>query len=253
MAVLAFFNLKGGVGKTSSCVNLAHLAARDGYRILVWDLDPQGAAGCGLGVCETETPHKAKKLLKHSEELEGQILHTDWPNLDVLPAMFGFRHMDVMLGDGKKASKRLRKVLEHIGADYDHIFLDCPPSISVLSESIFSVADYTVMPLLPTEYSRRAFEQVVSHMQESKYATSRVVAFYNLVDRRKSLHRTTVLKGVAAQPELFCESSIPARSDIERMPLEQRPVTDYAPKSDSAFAYGVLWRELRGKLGLSSS
>ncbi|WP_439646711.1 ParA family protein [Salidesulfovibrio brasiliensis] len=133
---------------------------------------------------------------------------------------------------------------------YDLIFLDCPPSISVLSESLFSLADYVFMPMLPTELSRRAFQQVQEHMEASKYATAEVVAFYNLVDRRKTLHRTNVLRGYAAQPELFCEASIPARTDIERMALEMKPLLEYAPDSDSAAAYGALWREIRRKTAM---
>lgn len=252
MTIAAFYNLKGGVGKTTSCVNLASLAARDGYRVLVWDLDPQGGAGHGLGLSDenAEFDGKLKKLLKHSERLEAMIMPTEWDGLDLLPAGFGFRHMDVMLGDGKKAAKRLGSALEHLSAGYDLVFLDCPPSISVLSESLFSLSDFVIMPMLPTEYSRRAFEQVAQHMKASKYATARMVAFYNLVDRRKTLHRTAVLRGFAAQPDIFCEASIPARSDIERMALEMKPLPEYAPNSDSAAAYNALWRELRRKTAI---
>ncbi|GAB7021491.1 ParA family protein [Salidesulfovibrio brasiliensis] len=252
MTIAAFYNLKGGVGKTTSCVNLACLAARDGYRVLVWDLDPQGGAGHALGIPDPDADFggKVKKLLKDTERLDAMVTPTAWDGLDVIPAGFGFRHMDVMLGDGKKAAKRLGGALEHLGSRYDLIFLDCPPSISVLSESLFSLADYVFMPMLPTELSRRAFQQVQEHMEASKYATAEVVAFYNLVDRRKTLHRTNVLRGYAAQPELFCEASIPARTDIERMALEMKPLLEYAPDSDSAAAYGALWREIRRKTAM---
>lgn len=250
MPVLALYNMKGGVGKTTACVNLAYCAAADGFRTLVWDLDPQGAAGISLSVDVPDQDGKIKSLFKHPDRLDDMVTSTAWERLDVIPALSGFRHMDVLLRDGKKASKRLGNALDHFRECYDLVFLDCPAGMSMLSEGLFSQVDHLLMPLLPTEFSRRAYEQVKESLLHNKHATADMVAFHSMVDRRKRLHRLAVLKRFAEDPEVFCEASIPSRSDVERMPLERCPVAEYAPHSDAVVAYAALWREIVSRVAL---
>ena len=109
MKILATYNIKGGVGKTAAAVNLAFFASRGGARTLVWDLDPQGAATFYFRV-KPRVKGGGKRLIQGKGDLHGQIKGTDYPDLDLLPADFSYRHMDIVLDDAKKPTNRLRKL-----------------------------------------------------------------------------------------------------------------------------------------------
>ena len=158
--VLATYNIKGGVGKTSAAVNLAYLAAReDAPRMLLWDLDPQGASTYLFRI-KPKVKGGGRKLVRGKSEVESLIKGTDHDRLDLLPADFSYRHMDLALDDTKKPTRRLSKVLAPLAGDYDYVFLDCPPSISLVSESVFEAADALLVPLIPATLSSRTFAQL---------------------------------------------------------------------------------------------
>ena len=140
MKIFALFNIKGGVGKTTSAVNLAWLSARDGANTLVWDLDPQGAATYCFRI-KPKVKGGRKGLVRGKTELDDLIKGTDYDNLDLLPADFSYRYMDIELSDTKKPERRFRKLLEPLADEYDHIFLDCPPGLTLSAESVFGAAD----------------------------------------------------------------------------------------------------------------
>ena len=139
MKILATYNIKGGVGKTSTAVNIGHLAARDGLRVLLWDLDPQGAASFLLRV-RPRVKGGGKALIKGRRELDAAIKGTDFDRLDLLPADFTYRNLDLILDSTKKPTERLDRLLRPLADEYDLIVLDCPPSISLLSESVLHAA-----------------------------------------------------------------------------------------------------------------
>jgi chromosome partitioning protein len=159
--VIATYNIKGGVGKTSAAVNLAHLAARDGARALLWDLDPQ-AASTYLFRIKPKVRGGARKLVGLRSEVARLIKGTDYQGLDLLPADFSYRHLDLALDGFKRPTRRLAQVLAPLRADYDYIFLDCPPSISLVSESVFEAADALLVPIIPATLSSRTFDQLES-------------------------------------------------------------------------------------------
>ena len=128
MKVLATYNIKGGVGKTATAVNLAHVAAAQGNRVLVWDLDPQGAATFYFRV-KPKVKGGGKAIVRGSLELGDAIKATDFDNLDLVPADFSYRHLDLWLDDAKKPLVRIRRALRQVSEEYDYVFLDCPPSI----------------------------------------------------------------------------------------------------------------------------
>ena len=106
MRIIGVYNIKGGVGKTATAVNLAYLSAQEGFRTLVWDLDPQGAATYYLRV-KPKIKGGGRKLVRGQRELDGLIKGSDFENLDLLPADFSYRHMDLALGEAKKPTKQL--------------------------------------------------------------------------------------------------------------------------------------------------
>ena len=110
MRIIGVYNIKGGVGKTATAVNLAYLSARDGFRTLVWDLDPQGAASFYFRI-KPRVKGGGKKMVRGGKELDELIKGSDFDNLDLLPADFSYRNMDLVLNEAKKPAKQLLKLL----------------------------------------------------------------------------------------------------------------------------------------------
>ena len=171
MKIVALYSIKGGVGKTSSAVNLAFISACKGYRTLVWDLDPQGASSYYFRI-KPKVKGGSKDLIAGKRELDGLIKGTDFENLDLLPADFSFRNLDLVLDARKKPTQQLKKLLKPLAAEYDYIFLDCPPNISLLSEAVFEAADILLSPIIPTTLSLRTLEQLKEFIEDNKLHTS---------------------------------------------------------------------------------
>jgi chromosome partitioning protein len=244
--VLATYNIKGGVGKTSAAVNLAYLAARDGFRTLLWDLDPQGASTYLFRV-RPRVKGGARKLVRGKSDVDALIKGTDHDGLDLLPADFSYRHMDLALDATKRPTSRLARVLAPLAGEYDYVFLDCPPSISLVSESVFEAADALLVPLIPATLSSRTFEQL-QELVDGQVGGPRVLAFFSMVDARKRLHRDVMERLAGERPEVL-RTAIPSAADVERMGVHRTVIAQFAPRSRAAAAYEELWREVRDRVG----
>ncbi|HEU5416923.1 MAG TPA: ParA family protein [Streptosporangiaceae bacterium] len=248
MKIFATYNIKGGVGKTATAVNLGYLAARDGYRVLLWDLDPQAAASFLFRI-RPRVKGGGKALIRGRRPVDDAIKGTDFDGLDLLPADFTYRHLDLVLDGAKKPSRRLASLLAPLRSEYDVVILDCPPSISLLSESVLHAADVLLVPLIPTTLSVRTLDQLTEFIGGFDEHRPRVLAFFSMIDRRKKLHRQ-IAETLPAQRGEFAATVIPALSLIEKMSVERAPVTAFSPRSAAARRYGELWREARERAGL---
>ena len=246
MKVVATYNIKGGVGKTSAAVNLAALAAGDGLRTMLWDLDPQGAASFLFRV-RPKIKGGGRKLVRGRSEVTDLLRGTDVEGLDLLPADFSYRHMDLALDETGKPTRRLRKVLAPLAEHYDLAVLDCPPSISLVSESVFDAADALLVPLIPSTLTLRTFEQLSDFVAAEVDRPPRIVAFFSMVDGRKRLHREVVATLPNSRDDLVT-SAIPAASEVELMGVTRRPVVIQFPRSRAARAYRALWDDVRDRL-----
>lgn len=242
--VLATYNIKGGVGKTSAAVNLATLAALGGARTLIWDLDPQGASTYLFRI-RPKVKGGARKLVRGKTDVEAAIKGTDHEGLDLLPADFSYRHMDLALGEEKRPTSRLAAILAPLAGDYDYTFLDCPPSISLVSESVFEAADALLVPIIPATLSSRTLEQL--HSVLASGGGPRVLGFFSMADRRKKLHRELMDSLAQEHPDLL-KTVIPSSAEVERMGSHRAPLADFAPRSRAALAYADLWAEIRERL-----
>ena len=243
--VLATYNIKGGVGKTSAAVNLAYQAATGGARVLLWDLDPQGAATYLFRV-KPRIKGGGKNLVRGRSDVDRLVRGTDFERLDLLPADFSYRHMDLALDATKKPTRRLARVLAPLTYEYDYIFLDCPPSISLVSESVFEAANVLLVPIIPATLSSRTFQQL-RDVVAAGAASPRVMAFFSMVDRRKRLHRDVIASLAADHGELL-HVAIPSASDVERMGERRTVLERFASRGRAAEAYRALWHEIDERL-----
>ena len=241
MKVIALYNIKGGVGKTAACVNLAYSCAKSGMKTLLWDLDSQGAASYYFNV-KPEVKGGTKKLFK-TKEIGKLVKETDIENLDLLPADFSYRHMDLFLDSEKKPKKRMSEFLSRFEDDYDVLFLDCPPSFSLVSENIFNSADIMLVPLIPTTLSLRTYEQITEYVGEHKKLSLKLMPFFSMVDKRKKLHVDTILDDKKRLTGVL-QTGIPYLSIIENMGVHRAPVGLFAPKSQAAILFDQLWTEV---------
>ncbi len=246
MKVIACYNIKGGVGKTASAVNLSYVSAREGRPTLVWDLDPQGASSYYFRV-KPKVKGGAQGLLKRKRELDSAIKATDYDQLDLIPADFSYRNMDLDLEHFKRSTARLRKLIEPMRSDYEYLFLDCPPNISLVSENILQAADVVLVPTIPTTLSIRTLYQLLRFCDKKRYDHLKVLPFFSMVDRRKILHRDMV-EDPPKTKSGFLMIDIPYASEVEQMGMRRAPLTSYAHSSPVAGAYQSLWDELKSRM-----
>ncbi len=247
MRTVALWTIKGGVGKTAAAVNLAASAAGEGMRTLLWDLDPQGAASFYLRV-KARVKGGGGKLLRRSAELRRWIRGTDFEALDLLPADFSYRRMDLELDGHGHPERRLALKLAPLAGDYDLAILDCPPSVSLVSESVLGAADALLVPVIPTTLSLRSLDQVRAFAERVGRRRLAVVPFLSMVDRRRAMHRELAERCLA--DPMFLRSWSPAASVVEKMGAQRAPLAGFAPGSAAARAFAALWDEGAARLAL---
>jgi cellulose biosynthesis protein BcsQ len=138
-------------------------------------------------------------------------------------------------------------LLKPLAEDYDFVFLDCPPNISLLSEAVFEAADILLSPIIPTTLSLRTLEQLKIFIEDNKLCNLRLIPFFSMADRRKNMHKDIMSELIKVYPEIL-NAVIPYASDIERMGLERMPLGGFINKSRSMDAYNELWIELMEQL-----
>jgi cellulose biosynthesis protein BcsQ len=249
MRILATYNIKGGVGKTAAAVNLAFLAAREGYRTLVWDLDPQAAATFLFRI-RPRVPGGADALVERRRKLAKVVKGTDFANLDLIPADFSYRNMDLALGDAKRPARQLMRLLRPLSEAYDLLFLDSAPSISLVSENIFWAADVLLVPLIPTPLSERTYHQLTTHLAAIRLEHCAVAPFFSMVDRRKRIHRDLMAR-LRTEADGFLQTDIPYASQVELMALRRAPLGAFAATAPAQVAFESLWGEVKGRLALA--
>jgi cellulose biosynthesis protein BcsQ len=242
MKTIALYSIKGGVGKTAATVNLSFLAASASSPVLVCDLDPQGASSFYFRITASRK-YNSEKFLKGSQKITRNIKATDHDHLDLLPSDLSYRNLDLELAEGKSPRKRLSKILEGLEEEYSFLILDCPPNLTLLSESVFRASDLILVPLIPTTLSIRTFEQLFDFFRTGDLDSSKIAGFFSMEEKRKSMHREAV-EQLREHPAML-KQTIPYSSDVEKMGLTRAPLNATNPGSPAAQAYAMLWEEVK--------
>ncbi len=245
--IIAVTNTKGGVGKTTTAVNLSYLCAASGRRTLLWDLDAQGGATFALRG-EPQQHASAKKLVAGKRELPELIFATSYSGLDLLPADFSYRNFAVELAARRHPVERLLKMSRSLREVYDVLFLDAPAGISLLSENVLRAADVVIVPVVPAPFSVRMLVQLREFIAAEGWSDLTVLPFLSMVDRRRALHQELTASLRAQFPQML-STEVPYWSEIERMSVRRAPLPAFAPRSDAALIYAALWEEIQERTG----
>ena len=241
MKTIALYNLKGGVGKTAAAVNLSYLAAGEGRATLLVDLDPQGAASFYFRV-RTPKGLRAKKLLGgNAEEF---IRGTNYPSLDLLPSDLSFRNISRILDRAKHPKRQLKSVIKPFKHEFDYVFIDCPPGISLEAENVFQAAHLLLVPVIPSTLSMNSFDTIRSFFQRKGLNQEIITPFFSMVDRRKKLHISILEKNITPKGQ-FLTSHIPFSSLVEQMGVTREPVCATSPNSAASKAFENLWQQAK--------
>ncbi|UCF63613.1 MAG: ParA family protein [bacterium] len=246
MKIISLYSIKGGVGKTSACVNLAYLSASEGHATLICDLDPQGAASYYFRI-KPSKKQTGKKIIRRKKILDRYIKGTDFQHLDLLPAHISYRNLDIILDRTQKSKTRLRKLLLTFRDEYDYIFLDCPPNITLVSENIFQASHHILVPIIPTSLSILAYINLGKFFRKHRYDSDKLLPFFSMVEKRKKMH-TDIMSEYSLKFTPSIKSMIPYSADIEKMGLQRKPVLVFQKKSPASRAYQNLWKELKDYL-----
>ena len=249
--IVAFSNQKGGVGKTTTCVNMSAYIAKKGYKVLLIDLDPQGNATSGLGFAKSDIKASVYNALIDETPVESIALKTSIDNLDILPSNIDLAGAEVELVYVKDRERVLRKVLEKVRSYYDFITIDCPPSLGLLTINALASADTVIIPIQSEYYALEGLSQlmntiklVVKHLNE-KLKIEGVVLTMN--DNRAIISRQISEEIRKFFGKRVFETVIPRNIRLAEAPSHGVPILLHDPKCAGARAYTALTDEYLSK------
>jgi chromosome partitioning protein len=248
---IACANQKGGVGKTTTVVNLASLLALSGDRILLVDLDPQGNATSGLGIDRASLDRSSYDGIIDGMDLRDAIVRGSAEGVDVVPASISLAGAELELAGAAGRERRLRRLLEALAGDYDHIFIDCPPSLGLLTVNALTAADAVLIPLQCEYYALEGLTQLLATIDlvrdhlNPRLAIDGVVL--TMADGRTNLSADVEAEARRHLDGTVYDTVIPRSVRLSEAPSHGRSIASYAPESRGGQAYAALASEFRAR------
>ncbi len=249
--IISFSNQKGGVGKTTTCVNMAAYIANTGKKVLLIDMDPQGNATTGLGFSKSSLKKSVYNVLIDGDDANDNILRTEMENLFLLPANIDLAGAEVELVYKKSREKVLKTALDKIKANFDYILIDCPPSLGLITINALAAADSVLIPIQSEYYALEGLSQLMNtislvrqHLNKSLKVEGVVLTMYD--------GRSLISKQIAAEIKKFFtkklyEIVIPRNIRLSEAPSHGKPILLHDPKCMGARAYEALTEEFLTK------
>ena len=266
MTIAAVINQKGGVGKTTLTVNLAAGVAMQGYSTLAMDLDPQGNMSSHLGFNPEELEYtlynallqRPKGKFNVEKPLEIVVYETEVENLHAVPSNLELSSAEIEIAGMMGREALLREIIEPVAANYDFVFIDCPPSLGLLSMNALAAADEVIVPYQTEYFALKAINQlldVVSLVKSRKINPDLEVGGYvgSLYDGRKKLHREVVASVHETFGEAAYDTLIRTNVALAESPSHGETILQYSPRSNGAQDYHKLTAEFLTKKGLEVS
>ncbi len=249
--VIAFSNQKGGVGKTTTCVNMAAYIAKAGKRVLLVDMDPQGNATTGLGFSKSTLKKSVYNVIIEDEDVKDNVLDTEIAGLSVLPSNIDLAGAEVELVYKKSREKVLKSALDKVRSNYDYILLDCPPSLGLITINALAAADSAIIPIQSEYYALEGLSQLMNtislvrqHLNKGLKVEGVVLTMYD--------GRSLISKQIAAEIKKYFtkklyEIVIPRNIRLSEAPSHGKPIMLHDPKCMGARAYAALTEEFLKK------
>ena len=249
--IISFSNQKGGVGKTTTCVNMAAYLAQAGKKVLLIDLDPQGNATTGLGFSKGTLKKSVYNVIIEDETVKDNVFDTELEGLSILPANIDLAGAEVDLVYKKNRDKVLRAALAPVKDEYDYLLIDCPPSLGLLTINALSAADSAIIPIQSEYYALEGLSQLMNtislvrqHLNRSLKVEGVVLTMYD--------GRSLISKQIAAEIKKYFskklyEIVIPRNIRLSEAPSHGKPILLHDPKCMGARAYAALTEEFLKK------
>ena len=246
--ILCFANQKGGVGKTTSAVNIAACLGRAGKKVLLVDSDPQGNATSGLGVRKKDLSGTIYDVLIEEKNIRDLIVPTSASGVMLLPSGIDLVGAELELADQPRRETRLRRALDTVRDDYDYIIIDCPPALGLLTVNTLVAADGVIIPLLCEYYSLEGLSQLTSTIKQIRRRSNPelelVGVLVNMFDGRLNL-TVSVLEEIKRYfPGKIFRTPVPRSVRISEAPSYGMSIFEYDKNGKGAAAYASVTKEL---------